>query len=287
LTLCGNGFIVSLIARNRHIALSIRCCFLGRLVMSNSNLIGLLLAACAALLVPSAQAQTPARSYAVISEMAREVSVVIQQDSTGSRLNNNSRQRIPVPEGALEKVALVAGEKALKKATPDAKVCLLAPADTDFFTSMQTVGEGSQVKIPDDLAAAFRERGSSHLLLFSRWRGDANLQLRDNSDGAGKLDGLGYYIDRSTRTRDTKTGLVGDGYLAPFAYFRISLIDVANGKVVGTREVQATTTISAGVARGGSTHPWDALTPSEKMTQLRDMLINEIDTTVPKLAAKP
>jgi hypothetical protein len=29
------------------------------------------------------------------------------------------------------------------------------------------------------------------------------------------------------------------------------------------------------------------LTPSEKMTQLRDMLINEIDTTVPKLAAKP
>jgi hypothetical protein len=255
--------------------------------MSNSNVIGLLFAAFAALLVPGVQAQTPTRSYAVISEMAREVSVVTYQESLGSRLNNNARQRIAVPEGALDKVALVASEKALKQASPDAKVWLLSPAETDFFSSMQTVGEGSQVKIADDLAAAFRERGSTHVLLFSRWRGDANLQLRDNSDGAGKLEGLGYYIDRATRTRDTKTGLVGDGYLAPFAYFRISLIDVASSKVIGTREVQATTTISAAVARGGSTHPWDALTPSEKMTQLRDMLTNEIDITVPKLAAKP
>ena len=42
----------------------------------------------------TAIAQPEPRAYAVVSEVARQVNVVSFQESTGSRLNSNIRQRI-------------------------------------------------------------------------------------------------------------------------------------------------------------------------------------------------
>ena len=115
------------------------------------------LAAACLWLAGAAIAQPETRSYAVVSEVARQVSVVSFQESTGSRLNANLRERIDVPDGALDKVFLISAQKALKLATPAADIWLLAPADSDFFGLLQTT-RGASVTIPDDLLAALRER---------------------------------------------------------------------------------------------------------------------------------
>ena len=245
------------------------------------------LAAACLWLAGAAFAQPATRSYAVVSEVARQVSVVSFQESTGSRLNSNRIQRIGVPDGALDKVFLLSAQKALKLATPGADIWLLAPADSDFFGLLQPT-QGSKVTIPDDLLGALRERKSSHLLVFTRHRDDADLRFLGSRDGTGPLEGLGYYVDHHTEVRRIEAKQVGLGYLASFTHFRATLIDVATSQVVGTAATRANIVTSAVGAQTASTHPWDALTPAQKMNQLRDLVIREVQRLVPEvLGAKP
>lgn len=227
-------------------------------------------------------AQPAARAYAVVSEVARQVSVVSFQESTGSRINNNMRQRIDVPDGALDKVFLISAQKALKQASPGADIWLLAPADSDFFGFLQP-NRGSKVTIPDDLMGALRERKSTHLLVFTRHRDDADLRFVNISDSTGQLEGLGYYVDQVSRVRRMDTNEVGVGYLASFTHFRATLIDVATLQWVGTAVTRANIITPVVRVQTGSAHPWDVLTPAQKMGQLRDLVIREVERMVPEV----
>lgn len=232
-----------------------------------------------------ATAQTPLpRSYAVVSEVARQVSVVSFQEGSGSRFNNNIRQRIDVPDGALDKVFLLGAQKALRQETAAGDIWLLAPSDSDFFGFVQ-VAQGDAIKIPDDLLAALRERRSSHLLVFTRHRADADLRFLSSSDGTGSLDGLGYYVDHQTRVRDVSSGEIVKGYLASFAHFRATLVEVATQRVVATSASTANLITSVAGSKSGSTHPWNSLTSAQKMTQLRELIEREVERMVPELTA--
>ena len=231
----------------------------------------------------SAGAQTAPRAYAVVSEVARQVSVVSFQEGTGSRLNNNIRQRVDVPDGALDKVFLLSAQKVLKQASPGADIWLLAPAESDFFGIVQP-GKGDRVTIPDDLLAALRERKSTHLLMFTRHRADANLRFVDGNDGAGQLEGLGYYVDHQTRVRLIEAQEVGVGYLASFAHFRATLVDLSTLRAVGSMASVANLVTPVAGSKSGSGHPWQTLGPAQKMTQLRDLVIGEVERMVPELA---
>ena len=241
------------------------------------------------LLALGAQAQTPLApplpAIAVYSQVAREVSVVQFQEAIGTRINNNVRQRIPVPDGALDKVVVVLAGQALRQAMPMVNPWLVAPTDEDLFDSLQNATEGSKVAIADDMMAALKERGSTQLLLFTRFRADATLRAAYSREGTGQLEGLGFFVDNSTRTKNVDTNLVGVGFLAPYVHFRSTLVDVATQRVLRTRTTTEGYILSAADAKG-SAHPWDVMTPSQKMNTLRDMLKTEIDRVVPELMAK-
>ena len=231
----------------------------------------------------SATAQIPLpRAYAVVSEVARQVSVVSFQEATGSRLNNNIRQRIDVPDGALDKVFLFGTQKALKQGTAAGDIWLLAPSESDFFGFVQ-VSPGDSLKIPDDLLAALRERKSTHLLLFTRHRAEADLRFLDGSGGTGALEGLGYYVDHQSPVRNLATGKTEKGYLASFAHFRATLVDVATQKVVGSSASTANRITSVAGLKSGSSHPWATLTAAQKMAQLRELIEQEVGRMVPDL----
>lgn len=231
----------------------------------------------------SAGAQTTLpRAYAVVSEVARQVSVVSFQEATGSRFTNNIRQRIDVPDGALDKVFLLSAQKALKQVSPASDIWLLAPADTDFVGFIQP-SKGDRLQLPDDLLSALRERKSTHLLIFTRHRAEADLRFLDSSDGTGTLEGLGYYVDHHTKVRQADARETGLGYLASYTHFRATLVDVATQQVLASSASLANRITPVAGANTGSTHPWQALTAAQKMTQLRDLVISEVDRLVPQL----
>lgn len=238
------------------------------------------------LLTLGAQAQTPPLPViAVYSQMAREVSVVQFQETIGTRINNNVRQRIPVPDGGLDKVVVVLAGQALRKAMPMVNPWLVAPTDDDLFDTLQNASEGSKVTIADDMLAALKEQGSTQLLLFTRFRAEAALRTANSREGTGQLEGLGFYVDTSTRMKRGDTNEVGVGFLAPYAHFRSTLVDVATQRVLRTQTTTEGYVLSSARAQGSS-HAWDVMTPSQKMNTLRDMLTTEIGRVVPELMAR-
>ncbi len=228
----------------------------------------------------------PLPTIAIYSQLAREVSVTQFQESTGSRLDNNKRQRIPVPDGAFDKAVVVLAGQALRLAMPMVNPWLVAPTDQDLFDSLQTTSDGAQVNIPDDMMAALRERGAAQLIVFTPYRAQASLRAKFSREGTGQLEGLGFFVDMHTPTRNVDTNQVGKGYLAPYVHYRGTLIDVATRRVLRTRTTTEGFILSAADSKG-SAHPWDVMTASEKMNTLRDMLKTEIGLTVPALLAKP
>ncbi len=245
----------------------------------------LLAASLAAAAQPAPPAATP--SLAIYSQMAREVSLVRFQKATGSRLGNNLRERIPVQQGALDTVAVMAAGKVLRQSSPAAGLWLVGPTDEDLFDGLQNAAEGSKVEFPADMAAALRERGSTHLLLFTRHRADASFPIAYTSIGTGQIDGLGFYIDYQTELVRVGAGVASKGFLAPFAYFRSILVDVATPRILQSKKSTVSGVTTSSDTKVSSINPWNALTADQKAAVLRQLVEREIARVVPLLVPKP
>ena len=231
-------------------------------------------------------AQQPPRSFAVYSEVAREIGVVSFQESTGSRLDTNLVTRIPIPKAALDQNVQVLARQEVGKTDPGGKTWLIAPLDSDLFDPRAAYGEGSNVRLPDDLKAEMRARGLSHLLLFTRYRADAALKHASGTVGTGQLEGLGFYIDRVTPMKSKDTGVEVTGFLAPYLYVRVTLIDGASGRVLKSRRIAEGHVVANAGPQGNVADPWAVMTPVEKVQRLSDMIMVEIGKVLPEVLAR-
>lgn len=247
-----------------------------------------LVAAAALAILPCAHAQAPApaatRSYAVISLVADQMGVVIYQPQVGSSIDQNRREAFPIGAANIDESALVAAHEALKRAEPAATVHLLKVSEASLYDAQRSMLDGTRFVPPDDVAQALAQTKATHLLLFTKWRGDARLQAERQRLGSGKLEGIGYFIDPSLRMIRTDTGEVGTGYLAPYVYARLSLIDLGRAAVVAQETVQETTTLSAARAKDGVS-PWNALSNAEKISTLRRMVAESMGKAITAVLA--
>jgi hypothetical protein len=240
------------------------------------------MALAAAILALPAAAQETKRSYAVLSEIAREVQVTIFQEATGTRLGNNIVQRLPIAAGALDKVALVSAKTALGKADAGAPVWLIAPLDTDLFEWQLPFVEGTKVKLPDDLAAEMAQRGTTHLLLFTRLRDAANLRSVNARLGTGQLEGIGFYVDKQTEIKNVDTLVNSVGFIAPYMYVRATLVDARTGTVLKMRRIAEGDVIAA-ARPDQSGDPWNVMTPNDKVRHLGTMIDRQVADAVAAL----
>ena len=231
---------------------------------------------------PWATAQgSPPRHYSVLSELARELLVITFQPAVGSNLDSNLRQRMPIPGGLIDRTALTMAKAHIVAKEPVSRVSTFAPLDSDVFDSRQSFTDGSVAGMPPDLQDALRQQGSSHLLLLSRYQGDAAIQFRDGKIGSGRMEGLGFYIDNQTDVSRAGEGVSGRGFLAPFVYIRATVIDAATGRVVRSRVYTRSTPVPAS-AGTESAHPWEALNSTQKVRMLTEMLDEALRAVVPQ-----
>lgn len=243
------------------------------------------LSACLLALVATGVAAQPARSFSVLSELAREVHVVVHQPTIGSNLDANRRQRMPIPERVFDRAALALAKSELQGAQAGAAVRTFVPLDTDVFDPRQSFAPGSVVALPADLKDALRQQGSSHLLLLTRHAADAAVQTRNATVGHGRLEGIGFYVDHDTPVDARGADVVGRrGFLAPFVYLRATLIDGASGRVLATRTHTRAEAYPAGEG-ASSTNPWDTLDAAQKVRLLSDMLQQALAEVVPAVLA--
>jgi hypothetical protein len=244
----------------------------------------LLTAAIGAGLADTAAAQSP-RSYAVVSEMARDVTVIIRQPAVGSRLTNNAVSRIPIAQGLLDKFVLNNTRAVLATDAPGARVFLVAPLDSDLFEGMQSVFEGSRIKIAADIAEAFKSQGSTHLILFSRHREEGQVQFDNGGEATGPLEGLGFYLDRSTNVINRAQGQAGRGYLAPYLHARATLVELPSGKVLRTLEIREAAPYTNTRADAETVDSWDSLSSNDKVRVLLELLERQVGKSLKTLLA--
>ena len=223
---------------------------------------------------------TPTRSFAVVSEVGQQLQVVGFKEQIGTRLDSNVRTRIDTPGGAFDRGALLAAQSALNSAVPGAPVFLVSPLDVELFPGIGNPVVGQRLQMPADLAAVLKEKRSTQVLLINRRSADAAFQALDNRLGSGRIDGLGFYVERTTPIRDVESGESAAGFLATYAYINVSLLDARDGRVLATRPVTDSRLDIARVS-GQSGHPWDSVSNADKMANLLLLLRVAVEQTVP------
>lgn len=219
------------------------------------------------------RAQAPT-SLAVLSLVADSMTVVAYRAGTGSNIDANARKTYALGTAALDQAVVAAVYDAALKVLPAAGVTMLAVPkagaanDPNELLSDLTGGRSAAY------FGALREKSVSHLLLVTRYRAPARMQFADGKVGSGFVSGVGFYVDHSLPTQ-SDGAYSGDGFLAPYAYVRLSLVDLATSKVQRQQVVTASHAVGAGRNREGS-DPWNALSSEEKMRLLHQLLVEGV-----------
>jgi hypothetical protein len=243
------------------------------------------LLACAALACTSLQtaaAQAPLR-YVLLSAVGDQMTVVSARTQTGSRLDRNDRETAALPDKSLDTLVLRHLDAALHRTLPKAETAALAAANASLLSVQSATLAGKRP--PDAPVRAFADvlpaGGADRLLMVLKHRAEARIPVMEGTIGLGRLEGVGFYVDRVTVLRSGRSGYTMPGFLAPFAYVRLVLAD-ANGRVIAEREIEAAETFGMGDTPD-ALQPWDMMDSAAKIAALDRVLRGAIERELPAL----
>lgn len=218
----------------------------------------------------------------VASAMGDVLTVVVHRAEVGSRVDQNLYQTAANADPAFDDAARQVAIDGARRALPAAAA--VQPVDLAGTSSDLARGwtAGGRFAPPEALKDQWQQAGLSHLLLITRWRGATALKTLNTRVGSGHLEGLGFYVDKHQKMRRHDTGETGEGFLAPFAYLQLQLINLATGEVEKTEQVTSTSTLSAARNRSG-TDAWAALDPAQKVQVLQQLIRTGVGQAVPRL----
>ncbi len=218
------------------------------------------------------------KTYAAVSLISDALEIVVARGETGSNLPTKVN-RIALPTPDFDTVALLAIKDAFEKKGTEKPVVLMRSSEK-MYSEQKDLLSGTKFKGVAGLDAALSASKITHLVVITKYRDKAILKLSNMSVGSGRLQGLGFYLDYQFKIENTNDYEKGTGFLAPYAYFKVSLVDVATSTVTKEVNVTAGRVMAASTKTAGSSDPWASLSDAEKDKLLRDMVQNEVSKAV-------
>jgi hypothetical protein len=234
----------------------------------------------------SAQAPGEAPKFGVLSLISDAYAVVTYDRGVGRLTDANFKEAVTLSERVFDDVVLVAANETLKGRTQPKEIAFLSAGVGTAYPEASRLFDGSRFLPPEWLAQALATQKVPRLILVTKHKADTDIGIHGEVIGSGKLEGLGFYVDRSKFLRHIESGDIVKGYLAPFAYLRVSLIDVPTMTVVAQQPVTASTIVAPRGPNAGA-DPWEAVTPIEKLQALERLVKEAIDTALPQLLPAP
>lgn len=242
--------------------------------MNRRHLVRPLLAMLAALATASAPtAHASDQVVGIVSLVADQLTVTGFEATTGSKLEANPSARIELRSGELDKSMLRAAMRAVAEARAGKAVPLLI-TDTTVYDAQHRMLDADKVVLPAPLLGTLQEQKATWLLLLTKHRAEARMRALDGELGTGRVEGLGFYVDRVARVRISATSEQAQGYIAPHVYVRMSLIDLATSRVLRSRVVTASRVYAAGSGDRGA-DPWELLDGQAKLKALNELIDKE------------
>ncbi|MEO8675322.1 MAG: hypothetical protein ABI569_07070 [Casimicrobiaceae bacterium] len=243
---------------------------------------------CAALLGAALAAwagQAFAESYLILPLIGDRITIVGQQQQTGSRIDQNKTTFVQIKEPGFDNAALIAVDKAIHAARPNATTSMLRSRDPkvyalrDSWLSTDAVDVRELLTLVTSLADS---PADAHLVLITPYRSEPMLKTDRDYRGTGMVAGLGFYLDASTPLKND-AGESGIGFLGLFANFQIAVIDLSTKTVEARERVVVGATFPT--ADGKDRKPWNALSDARKESELINLMSREIESTLPRMLA--
>jgi hypothetical protein len=241
----------------------------------------------ALLLAGSAHAETP-RKYGILSLAGDAISTVTYVMDIGTKINPNDKLVYPMLANTMfDETAIRAASAAVKLVQPDAAPFLMLTTDPELHQMQNAMfddpaaNQGNR----DYLKSLWKDKGITHLILVTKYRADAEVKYMQESEGSGKIEGLGFYMDN--RTEVTSHGKKGNhstqGILMPFAYVKLRLIDAETLAVQREVRQKQAEIVTYAPDADRAVRTWDALTAKQKMAYLDGLMQEAVTEGVPKL----
>jgi len=229
--------------------------------------------ACFVLSLAGAAQASAITKLGVMSVLGREVQVVISAPTVGTRVDRNAKDTLNVGNSFENFVLRTTADAARREGLGEA-LLLARPANG----SMPWQRDGQAVLVTQALLDAARAAKLSHLVLIQPVRAEAKLQMLRSVTGAGQLEGLGFYVDTSLEVQREDTGQQSTGFLAPYAYFDMYLVEVATLDLKAEHRARASIAIADPERQGND--PWQALSSQRKVEALQQLTQEEIATAL-------
>ena len=240
-----------------------------------------LLAALALFLAAGVAGAQDGRRIAVLSLVGDQLVVVQRELTTGTRIDRNTRTLVPLGSSALDNAMVLAVEREIQRVDPSAQTVLLAARRPELY-AIQSRGLEEQAAFKS-LVEAVREvaarANATHLVLVTKHRSRARLEVSDGALGDGLLEGLGFYVDPTRKMDHLTGGERSEGFIAPYAYFLVTLVDLKTGAVLSQRPAME----SASAASQKVLTPWQALSADQKAEMLEKLIRLGVNRTVPEV----
>jgi hypothetical protein len=258
--------------------------------MNNSNtvrrafVLGAIATVAGPLMAQTAGDATP--RYAVLSIIGDQLTLVGFKWSVGSNLNQNVRRVVPIGTPVLDNSTLLAVDDAVRRVDSKAKPALLASRDPSLFALRdQALDEPGEAAAPvAAIKTLLQKTGATRLILVAPHRANARFPLQSTSVGTGQVAGLGLYVDPTTVIQMVESGAQTEGFIAPYAYFSVSLIDAQSMKTIRRQLVTESEVFAAAEAKDAIV-PWDILSNDKKVERLQVLIRRGVERVVPALLA--
>jgi hypothetical protein len=211
-------------------------------------------------------------SYAVLSLIGDNLSLVVYNGATGSNLSSTRKELVQISAPVFDDSALRGVAEAIAQFQSNATEKLIstnAPAlyklQNEIFASSS---DGQAAR--ETIRAMLKDTPVSRLIVITKYESDAHLKLPAlyAFAGSGKLDGIGYYIDDWTRVR-AESGDKGRGFLSSFAYIRATLLDAKTLEVIGDQvNISSEPTLNLRT----ELHAWNVLSDEQKTASLQKIV---------------
>ncbi len=220
----------------------------------------------------SAMGQT-APKYAVVPLIGDSLNVAFYVKQTSSRFERNRLQVVPAGAGSSydQAASNVVLEKIQGEATKRNSVVLLAP-NLAAYEDQKKLFDGNSFVVPSWLEPALKAEAATHLVLITKQRSQTRIAVTPGAKvGSGHLEGVGFYVDEFYKHIDRNTNQDAIGFLAPYAYVTVSLIDLKTNAVLNqTSQFESIAFSTANNAQ--SINPADALSSKEKNSELLGLI---------------
>jgi hypothetical protein len=233
----------------------------------------LVVAAMAGIAASANAADPPAPTYVVVSLIGDEITVVQARPQSITRMDTNQRDEIPVNDATFDRMAMAAAEAEIRRVQPRANVLQAAIRDKRLFALQE--GLLADTGASRDMRAAMQgllaNHGATHLVLVTKRRSPASFRIKAGSVGRGFLAGIGFYLDTVTRLHYDESNQESPGFVAPYAYLSVALVDAATLRTVKSATAQESS-MSLSIDSKLAVTAWDALSAEQKVEALEGVI---------------